>query len=160
MSEDKGGEYTKRLSQELRSSLYQRGQEESLWGNEHMPPADLQVGAPPPTYSHFRLKLKTYYTTFLSDLLRSQIRNISCYCHPFCVIIMIFHEPSDNINILILGMHSNPPRMWYNIMLLIYPHFYSKTQRFLFFALLMTCHNCVKNYRVIQWGHWWLLSFS
>ena len=48
MSEDKGGEYTKRLSQELRSSLYQRGQEESLWGNEHMPPADLQVGSPPP----------------------------------------------------------------------------------------------------------------
>ena len=52
MSEDKGGEYTKRLSQELRSSLYQRGQEESLWGNEHMPPADLQVGAPPPPYIH------------------------------------------------------------------------------------------------------------
>jgi len=43
MSEDKGGEYTKRLSQELRSSLYQRGQEENLWGNEHMPPPDLQV---------------------------------------------------------------------------------------------------------------------
>ena len=43
MSEDKGGEYTKRLSQELKSSLYQRGQEESLWGNDHMAPADLQV---------------------------------------------------------------------------------------------------------------------
>ena len=44
MSEDKGGEYTKRLSQELKSSLYQRGQEENLWGNDHMAPADLQVG--------------------------------------------------------------------------------------------------------------------
>ena len=43
MSEDKGGEYTKRLSQELKSSLYQRGQEESLWGDQ-MAPADLQVG--------------------------------------------------------------------------------------------------------------------
>merc|ERR1719319_1817008 len=32
MSEDKGGEYTKRLSQELKSSLYQRGQEEHLRG--------------------------------------------------------------------------------------------------------------------------------
>ena len=43
MSEDKGGEYTKRLSQELKSSLYQRGQEENLWGDQ-MAPADLQVG--------------------------------------------------------------------------------------------------------------------
>ncbi len=44
MSEDKGGEYTKRLSQELKSSLYQRGQqEEPLWGSEHMAPPDLQV---------------------------------------------------------------------------------------------------------------------
>ena len=43
MSEDKGGEYTKRLSQELRSSLYQRGQEENLWGGDHLPPNDLQV---------------------------------------------------------------------------------------------------------------------
>jgi len=44
MSEDKGGEYTKRLSAELKSSLYQRGQgqEEGLWGNDHMAPADLQ----------------------------------------------------------------------------------------------------------------------
>ena len=46
MSEDKGGEYTKRLSAELKSSLYQRGQEENLWGNDHMAPADLQVGIP------------------------------------------------------------------------------------------------------------------
>ena len=30
-----------------------------------------------------------YYTTFLSDLLRSQISNNSYYCHPFRVIIMI-----------------------------------------------------------------------
>merc|ERR1711997_1205469 len=42
MSEDKGGEYTKRLSQELKSSLYQRGQEEHLWGDGQMPPQDLQ----------------------------------------------------------------------------------------------------------------------
>lgn len=45
MSEDKGGEYTKRLSQELKSSLYQRGQEDPhLWGNDQLPPQDLQVG--------------------------------------------------------------------------------------------------------------------
>ena len=43
MSEDKGGEYTKRLSQELKSSLYQRGQEGGLWDG-HMTPGDLQVG--------------------------------------------------------------------------------------------------------------------
>ena len=91
MSEDKGGEYTKRLSQELRSSLYQRGQEESLWGNEHMPPADLQVGSPPP----------------ISPL-----------------------SP----------LSTQPP----SIILLIYPNFYSQPQRFLFFALLITCLNCVK----------------
>merc|ERR1719239_1831327 len=41
MSEDKGGGYSKRLSQELKSSLYQRGQEENLWGDQ-MAPADLQ----------------------------------------------------------------------------------------------------------------------
>ena len=104
MSEDKGGEYTKRLSQELRSSLYQRGQEESLWGNEHMPPADLQVGSPPPISP-------------LSPLSTQPLFNNTPY---------------------------------------IYPHFYSQPQRFLFFALLITCLNCVKkkgNYRVIQWGH-------
>ena len=48
MSEDKGGEYTKRLSQELKSSLYQRGQEDPhLWGNDQLPPQDLQVGQEP-----------------------------------------------------------------------------------------------------------------
>lgn len=52
MSEDKGGEYTKRLSQELKSSLYQRntagqgtgaGQGEHQMWNGDMPPPDLQV---------------------------------------------------------------------------------------------------------------------
>ena len=42
MSEDKGGEYTKRLSQELKSSLYQRDPDQQLW-NGDMPPPDLQV---------------------------------------------------------------------------------------------------------------------
>merc|ERR1712002_1190940 len=52
MSEDKGGEYSKRLSAELKSSLYQRGQEENLWGNDHMAPADLQevLGQVDPVY--------------------------------------------------------------------------------------------------------------
>merc|ERR1719423_104902 len=40
MSEDKGGEYTKRLSQELRSSLYQ--QDPEMWNGDGMPPPDLQ----------------------------------------------------------------------------------------------------------------------
>ncbi len=43
MSEDKGGEYTKRLSQELKSSLYQRGDpDQQLWNGDMAPP-DLQV---------------------------------------------------------------------------------------------------------------------
>ena len=40
MSEDKGGEYTKRLSQELKSSLYQRGPEQQMW-NGDLHPQDL-----------------------------------------------------------------------------------------------------------------------
>ena len=44
MSEDKGGEYSKRLSQELKSSLYQRGQDGLGWDGGHMTPGDLQVG--------------------------------------------------------------------------------------------------------------------
>ena len=43
MSEDKGGEYTKRLSQELKSSLYQRGDPDHQLWNGDMPPPDLQV---------------------------------------------------------------------------------------------------------------------
>ena len=42
MSEDKGGEYTKRLSQELKSSLYQRDPEHQMWNGDMAPP-DLQV---------------------------------------------------------------------------------------------------------------------
>merc|ERR1712073_255476 len=51
MSEDKGGEDTKRLSQELKSSLYQRGQEGGLWDG-HMTPGDLQevLGHADPVY--------------------------------------------------------------------------------------------------------------
>merc|ERR1719190_249685 len=51
MSEDKGGEYSKRLSQELKSSLYQRGQEGGLWDG-HMTPGDLQevLGHADPVY--------------------------------------------------------------------------------------------------------------
>ena len=45
MSEDKGGEYTKRLSQELKSSLYQRGDPDHQLWNGDMPPPDLQVGS-------------------------------------------------------------------------------------------------------------------
>jgi hypothetical protein len=37
MSEDKGGEYTKRLSQELKSSLYQRGPEQQMWNGDLHP---------------------------------------------------------------------------------------------------------------------------
>ncbi len=44
MSEDKSGEYTKRLSQELKSSLYQRDPDQQLW-NGDLPPQDLQVVA-------------------------------------------------------------------------------------------------------------------
>lgn len=42
MSGDKGGEYTKRLSQELRSTLYQRDLHNQMW-NGDVPPPDLQV---------------------------------------------------------------------------------------------------------------------
>lgn len=46
MSEDKGGEYTKRLSQELKSSLYQRQADpnQEMWAGD-VPPADLQVSS-------------------------------------------------------------------------------------------------------------------
>merc|ERR1740123_583549 len=53
MSEDKGGEYSKRLSQELKSSLYQRGQEGmGGWEGGHMTPGDLQevLGNVDPVY--------------------------------------------------------------------------------------------------------------
>ena len=45
MSEDKGGEYTKRLSHELKSSLYQRQADPNhdMWPGGDVPPADLQV---------------------------------------------------------------------------------------------------------------------
>ena len=39
--------------------------------------------------TRFQKHHNDYYTTFLSDLLRSQISNNSYYCHPFRVIIMI-----------------------------------------------------------------------
>ena len=42
MSDEKGGEYTKRLSQELRSTLYQRDLHNQMW-NGDVPPPDLQV---------------------------------------------------------------------------------------------------------------------
>merc|ERR1712218_555441 len=41
MSEDKGGDYSKRLSQELKSSLYQRDPEHQMWNGDMAPP-DLQ----------------------------------------------------------------------------------------------------------------------
>merc|ERR1740116_185255 len=53
MSEDKGGEYSKRLSQELKSSRYQRGQEGmGGWEGGHMTPGDLQevLGQVDPVY--------------------------------------------------------------------------------------------------------------
>ena len=37
-----------------------------------------------------------YYTTFLSDLLHSQISNNAYYSHPFREINMIIHESGDN----------------------------------------------------------------
>ena len=46
MSDEKGGEYTKRLSQELRSTLYQRDLHNQLW-NGDVPPPDLQVRGRP-----------------------------------------------------------------------------------------------------------------
>ena len=46
MSDEKGGEYTKRLSQELRSTLYQRDLHNQLW-NGDVPPPDLQVSGHP-----------------------------------------------------------------------------------------------------------------
>ena len=56
MSEDKGGEYSKRLSQELKSSLYQRGQEGmGGWEGGHMTPGDLQVGLFTQHHKQFRL---------------------------------------------------------------------------------------------------------
>ena len=52
MSEDKGGDYSKRLSQELKSSLYQRDLQNQMW-NGDVPPQNIHVscfyffGSPP-----------------------------------------------------------------------------------------------------------------
>ena len=59
MSEDKGGEYTKRLSQELKSSLYQRDPEHQMWNGDMAPP-DLQVGQitiPEHSFCFFKIPL-------------------------------------------------------------------------------------------------------
>ena len=64
MSEDKGGEYSKRLSAELKSSLYQRGQDGMGWDGGHMTPGDLQVGTPADTASATQFGLD--YTPVLS----------------------------------------------------------------------------------------------
>ena len=42
MSEDKGGDYSKRLSQELKSSLYQRDLQNQMW-NGDLPPQNMHV---------------------------------------------------------------------------------------------------------------------
>ena len=42
MSEDKGGDYSKRLSQELKSSLYQRDLQNQMW-NGDLPPQNMPV---------------------------------------------------------------------------------------------------------------------
>ena len=42
MSEDKGGDYSKRLSQELKSSLYQRDLQNQMW-NGDVPPQNMHV---------------------------------------------------------------------------------------------------------------------
>ena len=42
MSEDKGGDYSKRLSQELKSSLYQRDLQNQMW-NGDVPPQNIHV---------------------------------------------------------------------------------------------------------------------
>ena len=42
------------------------------------------------------LRSQIYYTTFLSDLLHSQIGNNAYYSHPFREINMIIHESGDN----------------------------------------------------------------
>ena len=62
MSEDKGGEYTKRLSQELKSSLYQRDPEHQMWNGDMAPP-DLQVR--PANYDGI-----FYFARYLSFMLR------------------------------------------------------------------------------------------
>ena len=55
MSEDKGGEYTKRLSQELKSSLYQRDPEHQMWNGDMAPP-DLQVEKTLTFFLHFEFR--------------------------------------------------------------------------------------------------------
>ena len=44
MSEDKGGDYSKRLSQELKSSLYQRDLQNQMW-NGDLPPQNIHVSS-------------------------------------------------------------------------------------------------------------------
>ena len=43
MSEDKGGDYSKRLSQELKSSLYQRDLQNQMWNGDLPPQNNMHV---------------------------------------------------------------------------------------------------------------------
>ena len=82
MSEDKGGEYTKRLSQELKSSLYQRstgnaGGDPEMWSG-NMPPPDLQVR----TYLPLWFGIEVLF--FLIKIVLYRLR-FSCM-HHFCLL--------------------------------------------------------------------------
>ena len=71
MSEDKGGEYTKRLSQELKSSLYQRDPEHQMWNGDMAPP-DLQVRKSR-FFCRFSSTLFFVYLVLIFDLLLSLV---------------------------------------------------------------------------------------
>ena len=60
MSEDKGGDYSKRLSQELKSSLYQRDLQNQMW-NGDLPPQNIHVSSALVwVFSHCKLLTQIY----------------------------------------------------------------------------------------------------
>ena len=86
MSEDKGGEYTKRLSQELKSSLYQRQADPNhdMWAGD-VPPADLQV------------RFTSYPSKFLMFKLLDVlifIKTASVYFTSACRSLLLFEGPA------------------------------------------------------------------
>ena len=64
MSEDKGGDYSKRLSQELKSSLYQRDLQNQMW-NADLPPQNIHVSSTIDFIFQVKISVIFYFILFI-----------------------------------------------------------------------------------------------
>ena len=76
MSEDKGGDYSKRLSQELKSSLYQRDLQNQMWNGDLPPQNNMHVSC------IFHLDFFPIFLFFI----------FACFYFCFCFITKDMHE--------------------------------------------------------------------